>query len=411
MGNRNQDQLLTMRDLLGELPEHLEVQEINSDNLLISRNKSESSEASSSVGLGGRIDPAVLCDVLLGLVKRQWSGVVEVQSFDEVKKLHFHLGSFIYAHSSAVEHRMGSVIYRNGLIKIDDLVSLIAQLSKTKKLGQLLIESGVMSRQGLWEALQSQFLVILNSVFMADSVFFVAREEESPHEVGVQFTSSSEDLIRDSEAFGATYRNFVFRLPPKTVVRQLDGKWDHKTSGSFYSDVKAILRKPQSLAIFLEGLKLPQQEGLAVLMDLVGRGWVGVDGLRLKTIALETKELQKLNQLTMSYHYVLSEVRKAYSLRNDEFPSADLIVQSKVINDRRHSCLFLDKGGALVSESCERMLAQAAASELWHDYYKHRIGLLMHFLLQMSQDRLNTGQYSTLTAKVSEVLARQDGAT
>ncbi len=83
-------------------------------------------------------------------VERRWSGSVSVEDEWGQKKLYFRDGELVFARSNAMDHRLGEVMYRQGLISLDELTESAVQVTRTLKFGQVLLTRKFFEPCDLW---------------------------------------------------------------------------------------------------------------------------------------------------------------------------------------------------------------------------------------------------------------------
>ena len=106
------------------------------------------------------IDDLSAAEFLLMLSLNQKTGKVTGISGNHKVIVAFRNGSIVYAASTAVRERIGSILVGRKLVSEEDLQAAIEQQQAEpglKHLGNILVEMGVISQEALAEVVRSQF--------------------------------------------------------------------------------------------------------------------------------------------------------------------------------------------------------------------------------------------------------------
>lgn len=108
----------------------------------------------------------------------QWSfGAIE-------KKVFIRQGRIVFAASNRISERLGEVLFRQGLIRAVDFIQASKQITEKKRLGQILIEMGVLSKEEIKAGVIAQVREILDSLFNESQGKYTFLEQEKlPKEV------------------------------------------------------------------------------------------------------------------------------------------------------------------------------------------------------------------------------------
>jgi len=108
----------------------------------------------------------------------QWSsGTIE-------KKVYIRQGRIVFAASNRISERLGEVLFRQGRIRAADFIQASKQITEKKRLGQILIEMGALSKEEIKAGVIAQVREIIDSLFNESQGEYIFLEQEQlPKEV------------------------------------------------------------------------------------------------------------------------------------------------------------------------------------------------------------------------------------
>ena len=81
------------------------------------------------------------------------------------KTVSFIDGQVVFATSSVEDDRLGEVLWRHGLVTLEQLESAFGEVTPKKRLGAVLIERGLLTQRQLYDGIRHQVLDIVTSTF------------------------------------------------------------------------------------------------------------------------------------------------------------------------------------------------------------------------------------------------------
>lgn len=338
----------------------------------------------------GSCPSGVFRDFLLGLNVAHFSGVLAVDSGFGQKRLFFDHGQIVFAGSNIMDDRLGEVIFREARISLDELTDSAAQVTKSRKFGQVLIAGSIFTNTELWLALKLQVRQIIRSLFMAEQVFF---EMESGHGLAptqVVFQESMQELITECYSFGCAFRSFLSKLKSDSqVALTVSGEKlkSEQAEGTFMADFIGLLGQESHVQSLLNASKLIDPYTVATLLNLVNQGLCRVtpevdEGRR------NVPHLAPLRGKVDALTYVLSAVRKGFEGAHKNLPIADLRTFAAALNPDGFASIYLDEHGALTKDCIGGMFSQCIANTGRIAYFDRALESLIQFLLQVAGDNL-----------------------
>jgi hypothetical protein len=336
----------------------------------------------------------VFRDFLLSLHQAGWSGQVAIDTGYGLKRVYFSRGDIVFAASTIMDDRLGEVIYREARITLDDMTNSAAQVTKSRKFGQVLLSSGIFTNVELWDALKMQVRQILRSLFMVERIYFELQEGAGLAPTEVVFAESMTDLVCECYGFGAAFRVFLGKLRAESEVEllvpreQLQADYE---AGTFVGDLLALIDAQPNVQELLNTSKLIDSYTVSALLNLVNRGLCRVRPdiePERKVAPQAAPQMAALKAKIDAHAYVLQAVRKAFADASTEFPIMDVSLFVEGLNPIGFPSLFVDANGALNKDCVSGLISQCAQNVARIPYFIVRIESIIQFLLQVAGDNL-----------------------
>jgi hypothetical protein len=149
----------------------------------------------------GRLAEGVLPGLLRDLYVGRKTGLLTFARGGERRSVHVRRGHLVNADSNVREERMGEALVRKGRLTEGDLKRAVGfMIRDQKRLGVVLMELGLMDKDGLEDAVASHVYDILTKVFTwtEGEYEFHEQDESVPHEGDVTLKLSTGDLILEA---------------------------------------------------------------------------------------------------------------------------------------------------------------------------------------------------------------------
>jgi hypothetical protein len=116
------------------------------------------------VRIAGEVtSPGSLCDVLALLGQTGWRGELVVQDGEHVRSVFFDQGNVVGALTNAPDERIGSILYRFGMIDEEKRDRIVEQTKSGRRFGEVALELGYLTRERLYSAISKQIEEIVFS--------------------------------------------------------------------------------------------------------------------------------------------------------------------------------------------------------------------------------------------------------
>lgn len=133
------------------------------------RSTSATARTSSAYMAGLIEDSSMVVDILSFMHHARRTGALDVVAGTVRKTIYVRSGSVIAASSTQPEDRLGHVVYRMGLITRMQLEDALKSVGSGVKIGNVLLERGLLSPRELWQAIRNQIEEILYSALMVEA--------------------------------------------------------------------------------------------------------------------------------------------------------------------------------------------------------------------------------------------------
>lgn len=349
---------------------------------------------------------AILFDLLLGINHRAWSGMVLVDLGFAKKKLYFSKGDCVFAASDSIDERLGEVIFRAGMISVEQLANFSVQVDRTSKFGQILIRSYEFNNTDLWVALQTQVREILYSIFLVDRCY-VEINQQLPR-VEIAFEEGTEALLEAAFSHGSHFRAFRRRInPEKTRVMTTDVSEELglPKAGTFAADFRELCNDAPLIKDVLTRSKLSEVNTLVAVQKLVAKGYLSLEGLTPPAAVSFESPLVGVKSAVDTYQQLHQICRREFDSSGQPWPERELNKFALDLNTPLDSAIYLDAQGSLLTDSINNILHQCVVNPHRVEYFRNRLVALTRYLLQMAGDTLPADAATTVKKEFQEIVS------
>ncbi len=219
-----------------------------------------------------------LPDLLLVVCETGRTGLLRFASAEGEKAVFVRKGEVVFASSSSEDDRLGEVLLREGKISLRDLSKHTHLVRPGKRLGTLLVESGVLDPKELVQAVIGQVRAIVLSLFRWTEARYGFDEQELPSKETITLNMPTARLIMDGVQMIDSWRRISQGVGGVgSVYRRVEGnekalrKLNLDTS---ILEVLAILGEAKSVAEICDSSPLPDIQVCRHLWAFRCLGWV-----------------------------------------------------------------------------------------------------------------------------------------
>jgi tetratricopeptide (TPR) repeat protein len=144
----------------------------------------------------GSLRDKSVAELFLELYTQAATGILRLKKLNAIKNIYFQMGKPIFATSNQKEDRMGSILYKQGIINREQLEFAIEEIKGTgKKFGTVLVENEIITPEQLVQAVISQVEEIMLSVFVWEEGEFLFADEFPSEDEVITLDISAAQLI------------------------------------------------------------------------------------------------------------------------------------------------------------------------------------------------------------------------
>jgi hypothetical protein len=300
----------------------------------------------------GRADPKIFLALISKLADMKFTGSISGHWEDTSKKMFFTKGKFVFATSNQIDDRLGEVIYRDGIISLDQLLDTAVLVTKEKKFGQLLIQNGVFDHTQLWNALTSQMVCIVRSFFIQTMISYEIVEGATSF-IELPIAIDGHGFIEDVAVFSAMFKEFQLTFNGQSDVSILPDflKRVQVQPGTFIHDFLTMINNEKKVEGLVKASRLSDTNTLIELFKLYKKGAVHIDGFsQRKPIG---PGLSSIKNILDGYGMILPVLTRAYSVESLALP----------VDNARTALISIDHGEARFLDINDRMEITAPSIE------------------------------------------------
>jgi hypothetical protein len=249
--------------------------------LLLQRVRSDESQATEMPSggralLSGELDRlGGLADIIHFIHTNAWSGQLEVVAGQIRKALYCRRGDVQSAASNVPEDRLGAILYRYGLVSEEALGAALKRAAGTpNRIGQLLVEDGVITAHDLYTSMRRQVEEIFYSVLglrEGEFYFFKKSEDEGPPS---QLLLSTKHLLFEGIRRIDELSYFREKLPSNDVVLVRREPAPTDKLKPVEERVLHLVDGLRTISHVARASQLGEFEATRILYQLLQAGWV-----------------------------------------------------------------------------------------------------------------------------------------
>jgi hypothetical protein len=171
------------------------------------------------VKLAGEVTaPGALCDVVGLVAQAGWKGELAVLSGETTRSLFFEAGNILGAQTNVVAERIGTLLYRLGVLSAEQVAAVEAALTGGRRFGEVAVTLGLLTREKLFEVMTKQtHEVAFATLLVADGMFYFLDRYE-PSRLAMRPHVSASSLLMEGVQRMDESKYFRERIPSDTHV-------------------------------------------------------------------------------------------------------------------------------------------------------------------------------------------------
>jgi hypothetical protein len=166
------------------------------------------------VRLSGEVTaPGTLCDILALVAQTGWRGELSVLDGDDTRSIFFEQGNVVGAVTNVDAERLGSVLYRFGVITDEQRSHILSATKAGKRFGEAAIDLGVLKQDQIYSYIARQIEeIVFATMTIGDGTFFFLDGFDESRLVS-RHTVSANALLMDGVTRMDELRYFRQKIP------------------------------------------------------------------------------------------------------------------------------------------------------------------------------------------------------
>jgi Domain of unknown function (DUF4388) len=171
------------------------------------------------VRLSGEVTaPGTLCDILALVAQTGWRGELVVLDGDDTRSVFFEQGNVVGAVTSVEAERLGSVLYRFGVITAEQRARVLEETQSGKRFGEAAIDIGLLKQDQIYSYIARQIEeIVFATMTVGDGTFFFLEGFDDSRLVS-RHTVSANALLMDGVTRMDELRYFRQKIPSSEHV-------------------------------------------------------------------------------------------------------------------------------------------------------------------------------------------------
>ena len=145
----------------------------------------------------GNLKTVSLPDIFQLIFSSKKTGVLEVGKDNSLRQIYFRNGSLIYASSNDEQDLFGNLLLKKGRISKEELNKVLVSQKEGKRIGALLVEKKLFTREEIFECLKMQIEEIVYGLFGWKDGEFKFEENQEPPAETIQTELNPMNLIME----------------------------------------------------------------------------------------------------------------------------------------------------------------------------------------------------------------------
>jgi hypothetical protein len=228
------------------------------------------------VRLAGEVTaPGSLCDIVALVGQAGWKGELVVLSGETWRSLFFEAGNILGAQTNVVAERIGTLLYRLGVLSTLEVEQVERALTSGRRFGEVAVMLGLLTREKLFEVMAKQIQEIAFATLLVSDGMFYFLDRYDAARVAMRHHVSASSLLMEGVQRMDESKYFRERIPSDSHVPMLiSGRSDPP------EELAAVFRACDGKRSVLEVARscgLGEFEVTRALFQLVQAGFVHVN--------------------------------------------------------------------------------------------------------------------------------------
>lgn len=256
--------------------------------------------------LEGDLSDILLPTFLMSLYKNRETGILTIDGLGYPKSMYIKEGNVVFASSKCPDDRLGESLLRRGKITVKEYLITSKRITKGKRLGEILIDMGILTPEEMVLGVKNQLTEIINSLLPLTKGHYLLELTEFSTENLITLTLEMPQLLYLGLKQAKSWKTMYSTVGPLETKLKISEELPH-----FYSYLEltsdeehllSLLKKPMSVDSLLETSYLSQFETYNALWIFITLGIVQKESIHSK----EFRKVVDLESLIDEFNDVFS---------------------------------------------------------------------------------------------------------
>lgn len=283
--------------------------------------------------LEGDLQDIFLPTLLMSLFKDKETGILSIDAFGFTKTMYIKEGNVVFATSKCPDDRLGESLLRRGKITVKDYITTSKQIKFGKRLGEILIDMGILTSEEMILGVKNQLIEIIDSILEVPKGHYLLELNDFSTEDMITLSIDMPNLLYQGMKKIKSWKIMYSTVGPlETRLRKVDEMPSFFSSLELNPDeehILSLLSAPISVDSILDTSYLPQFNTYNILWIFLTLGLIikessSKKGALTKQLSFE-QMIDEFNDLFSLYFYKLGRknedvFKKSYDLLKPTFP-------------------------------------------------------------------------------------------
>lgn len=309
-------------------------------------------------------------------------GVLTFVKDDIRKALYFQGGELVYAVSGIEEDRLGNVLYRAGKISRDILIEVADKVKSGVRLGEILMERGLITPRDVYVGLTMQIKAIFLSLFSYESGFYFFEEKRPDLRNAVRLSEGTLELIMEGmRQYGELSRFRSIISDRDSILSQISPSPEVDLSDK-EQYLLTLVDSKRTVNQIIDESRLGEYDCMRLLVSLYRAGFVRIIGTKSEEVSIYRNYIDRVKKALELCYKILEEKGRFGTLHIESYisqpPDADEIVsecQFDIEGNISNLGELYNKASVLFADRAERELLHSLSNLLNYCIFEVKNGL------------------------------------
>jgi hypothetical protein len=231
-------------------------------------------------GVQGNLSTMNVSDLLQLVEAGRKTGMLRFDRGNLIKQIYFEDGLIVGANSNDPKEYLGQLLIHYGKLNEEQLkAALQIQREAGGRLGEILVSTGVLPQQDIFEVLRIRTLDIIYDLFIWEDAHFELYDNEAPPSYFIRIEMKPSKVVMDGIFRIDEWKRYRTLIPSDRTLLELNAGWTSSlTESKELRQMLFFVQKNMSVAEICYNMHAAPFHVYGLLYDLVNKGIARVTG-------------------------------------------------------------------------------------------------------------------------------------